>query len=158
VRLWTGGFVTWLISGCISEILMSDFRFQELSSPFYCSNVKFCLACCCFLLKSNAFKSPFQFIPLYVTQSVQWRAKGWTTAVRSPARAATFPFAIHPIGTQGWRDSSADLTTHLHLLPRFRMRGAIPPHPPYKDVSKSFRTESITKYTLTTINTRWEAT
>jgi hypothetical protein len=25
-------------------------------------------------------------------------------------------------------------------------------------VSKSFRTESITKYTLTTINTRWEAT
>jgi hypothetical protein len=28
----------------------------------------------------------------------------------------------------------------------------------YEGVSKSFRTESITKYTLTTINTRWEAT
>jgi hypothetical protein len=28
----------------------------------------------------------------------------------------------------------------------------------YDGVSKSFRTESITKYTLTTINTRWEAT
>jgi hypothetical protein len=28
----------------------------------------------------------------------------------------------------------------------------------YEDVFKSFRTESITKYTLTTINTRWEAT
>jgi hypothetical protein len=28
----------------------------------------------------------------------------------------------------------------------------------YESVSKSFRTESITKYTLTTINTRWEAT
>jgi hypothetical protein len=27
-----------------------------------------------------------------------------------------------------------------------------------ESVSKSFRTESITKYTLTTINTRWEAT
>jgi hypothetical protein len=27
----------------------------------------------------------------------------------------------------------------------------------YEGVSKSFRTESITKYTLTTINTRWEA-
>jgi hypothetical protein len=28
----------------------------------------------------------------------------------------------------------------------------------YEDVFKSFRTESITEYTLTTINTRWEAT
>jgi hypothetical protein len=28
----------------------------------------------------------------------------------------------------------------------------------YEGVSKSFRTESITKYTLTTINTRWEPT
>jgi hypothetical protein len=28
----------------------------------------------------------------------------------------------------------------------------------YEVVSKSFRSESITKYTLTTINTRWEAT
>jgi hypothetical protein len=28
----------------------------------------------------------------------------------------------------------------------------------YEGVSKSFRTESITKYMLTTINTRWEAT
>jgi hypothetical protein len=28
----------------------------------------------------------------------------------------------------------------------------------YESVSKSFRTEPITKYTLTTINTRWEAT
>jgi hypothetical protein len=28
----------------------------------------------------------------------------------------------------------------------------------YEGVSKSFRTESITKYKLTTINTRWEAT
>jgi hypothetical protein len=28
----------------------------------------------------------------------------------------------------------------------------------YEGVSKSFRTESITKYTLTKINTRWEAT
>jgi hypothetical protein len=28
----------------------------------------------------------------------------------------------------------------------------------YEGVSKRFRTESITKYTLTTINTRWEAT
>jgi hypothetical protein len=28
----------------------------------------------------------------------------------------------------------------------------------HKGVSKNFRTESITKYTLTTINTRWEAT
>jgi hypothetical protein len=28
----------------------------------------------------------------------------------------------------------------------------------YEGVSKSFRTESITKYTLTTINTRWETT
>jgi hypothetical protein len=28
----------------------------------------------------------------------------------------------------------------------------------YEGVSKSFRTESITKYTLTTTNTRWEAT
>jgi hypothetical protein len=28
----------------------------------------------------------------------------------------------------------------------------------HESVSKSFRTESITKYTLTTINTRWEAT
>jgi hypothetical protein len=28
----------------------------------------------------------------------------------------------------------------------------------YEGVSKSFRTESITKYTLTIINTRWEAT
>jgi hypothetical protein len=28
----------------------------------------------------------------------------------------------------------------------------------YESVSKSFRTESITKYTLTTINTSWEAT
>jgi hypothetical protein len=28
----------------------------------------------------------------------------------------------------------------------------------YEAVSKSFRTESITKYTLKTINTRWEAT
>jgi hypothetical protein len=28
----------------------------------------------------------------------------------------------------------------------------------YEGVSKSFQTESITKYTLTTINTRWEAT
>jgi hypothetical protein len=28
----------------------------------------------------------------------------------------------------------------------------------YEGVSKSFRTESTTKYTLTTINTRWEAT
>jgi hypothetical protein len=28
----------------------------------------------------------------------------------------------------------------------------------YDGVSKSFRTESITKYTLTTINTRWEGT
>jgi hypothetical protein len=28
----------------------------------------------------------------------------------------------------------------------------------YEDVSKTFRTESITKYMLTTINTRWEAT
>jgi hypothetical protein len=27
----------------------------------------------------------------------------------------------------------------------------------YKGVSKSFRTQSLTKYTLTTINTRWEA-
>jgi hypothetical protein len=27
-----------------------------------------------------------------------------------------------------------------------------------RGVSKSFRTESVTKYTLTTINTRWEAT
>jgi hypothetical protein len=30
--------------------------------------------------------------------------------------------------------------------------------PLYEGVSKSFRTESITKYTLTTVNTRWEAT
>jgi hypothetical protein len=28
----------------------------------------------------------------------------------------------------------------------------------YEGVSKSFQTETITKYTLTTINTRWEAT
>jgi len=28
----------------------------------------------------------------------------------------------------------------------------------YEGVSKSFRTESITKYTFRTINTRWEAT
>jgi hypothetical protein len=28
----------------------------------------------------------------------------------------------------------------------------------YEDVSKSFRTESISKYTFTTIKTRWEAT
>jgi len=28
----------------------------------------------------------------------------------------------------------------------------------YEGVSKSFRTESIKEYTLTTINTRWEAT
>jgi hypothetical protein len=28
----------------------------------------------------------------------------------------------------------------------------------YEGVFKSFRTESITKYMLTTINTRWEAT
>jgi hypothetical protein len=28
----------------------------------------------------------------------------------------------------------------------------------YEGVSRSFRTESITKYTLTTINTLWEAT
>jgi len=28
----------------------------------------------------------------------------------------------------------------------------------YESVSESFRTESITKYTLTTINIRWEAT
>jgi hypothetical protein len=28
----------------------------------------------------------------------------------------------------------------------------------YEGVSNSFRTESITRYTLTTINTRWEAT
>jgi hypothetical protein len=31
-------------------------------------------------------------------------------------------------------------------------------HKIYEGVSKSFRTESITKYTLTTINTRWDAT
>jgi hypothetical protein len=31
-------------------------------------------------------------------------------------------------------------------------------HNIYEGVSKSFRTESITKYTLTKINTRWEAT
>jgi hypothetical protein len=31
-------------------------------------------------------------------------------------------------------------------------------HVQYKGVFKSFRTESITKYTLTIINTRWEAT
>jgi hypothetical protein len=30
--------------------------------------------------------------------------------------------------------------------------------PLYEGVTKRFRTESITKYTLTTINTRWEAT
>jgi hypothetical protein len=33
----------------------------------------------------------------------------------------------------------------------------IPPPPIYEGVSKRFRTESITKYTLTTIHTRWEA-
>jgi hypothetical protein len=37
------------------------------------------------------------------------------------------------------------------------MRGTVPPLHKYEGVSKS-RTESITKYTLTTINTRWEPT
>jgi hypothetical protein len=37
-------------------------------------------------------------------------------------------------------------------------KNTIPKHMIYEGVSKSFRTESITKYMLTAINTRWEAT
>jgi hypothetical protein len=42
----------------------------------------------------------------------------------------------------------------LFLRQRLFARGKIL----YEGVSKSFRTESITKYILSTINTRWEAT
>jgi hypothetical protein len=48
----------------------------------------------------------------------------------------------------GVRSRNGELAYVLHVLKKHA----------YNGVSKSFRTESITKYTLTTINTRWEAT
>jgi hypothetical protein len=38
------------------------------------------------------------------------------------------------------------------------MKHAIRPETMYEGVTRSLRTESITKYTLTTVNTTWEAT
>jgi hypothetical protein len=47
---------------------------------------------------------------------------------------------------------------HFESLPRIWRVYVWFSLPVYEGLSKSFRTGSITKYTLTTINTRWEAT
>jgi hypothetical protein len=79
---------------------------------------------------------------------VQRWARSWMIGVRIPAEARNFSLHHHvPTGfgarpasySMGTRNSfpgskngrGVKLTTHLHLVPRSRMRGAIPPFPQY---------------------------
>jgi hypothetical protein len=78
---------------------------------------------------------------------VQRCAKGWMVEISSPGRGWEF-FSSPPRpdwlwsppsllyngyyqGLWGWSGRGVKLTTHLHLVPRSRMRGAIPPLPQY---------------------------
>jgi hypothetical protein len=81
-----------------------------------------------------------------IAQSVHWLGYGLDhrgSRVRFPAGAGNFSFhhrvqtgsgahpAFYPIGTGGSFPGGVKLTTYLHLVPRSRMRGAIPPLPQY---------------------------
>jgi hypothetical protein len=64
-------------------------------------------------------------------------------------------FSLHPI-SRTFVGGGGHTHTHTHtpdLICAEESFVAV-----YEGVSKSFRTESVTNYTLTTINTRWEAT
>jgi hypothetical protein len=74
------------------------------------------------------------------THSVTWTrfrrngneyATGWKSGVRFPALG---PIQLHiqqvlGLFPRGWSGRGTSLTTHLHLGPKLRMRGAIPPFP-----------------------------
>jgi len=71
---------------------------------------------------------------------------------------------IHSPDTPSWRGAQlkrrGNFTFTFCLLHPFQFTTDILSSTLHEGVSKSFRTESITKYryTLTTVNTRWEAT
>jgi hypothetical protein len=90
-----------------------------------------------FLLSPNTILTPCSQTPsIYVLPSV--RETKFHTHTRQQVKLRLFMFCVYTLcnnGSINWRFGGIE-----------------------ESVSKSFRTESITKYTLTTINTRWEAT
>jgi hypothetical protein len=92
--------------------------------------------------------------------SISDQATGWRTGVRFPTgvgifslrhriqtRSGTHP-ASYPMGTGGLfprvqSGRGVKLTTHLHLVPRLRMREAIPPLPSYVFVARCLNKQRL---------------
>jgi hypothetical protein len=55
----------------------------------------------------------------------------------------------YPMGTEGKVDGGVKLTTRLHLMPRLRMRGAIPPFPPQNVFTGWYLVKYREKFTFT---------
>jgi hypothetical protein len=100
---------------------------------------------------------------------VSWVVTSFTVVVPTFRRTLLPPSLLHGVTTHNTSSRkfltyvklqarairyimSEDTHLNLTLLLTLRLTSKI-----YESVSKSFRTESITIYTLTTINTRWEA-
>jgi hypothetical protein len=107
--------------------------------PNTCTFQKRCLIfdpCCSILQKGNheirkdhksmAFYIKQIYLP-QIAQLVQWRVYNLDDRIQTGSGVHPASYAM---GTGG-SFRGVKLTTHLHIMPRLRMRGAIPPLPQY---------------------------
>jgi hypothetical protein len=101
------------------------------------------------IIKRNLFLALFSLAVVVHTRggckvvpSLRQNLLHMTQALYHCAAAHLDPY---PMDTWGWSGSGVKLTTHLHLVPRSKMRGAIPP---LHEISGARATEATRLFTL----------